>query len=125
MDLASSQSARDPREESGGTAAKGEAQAEDVLRKIERLPMGVGVLLMATGLTTGMLPPPPGPFDMTLILSGCLVLWPRGLRALARWAEKRSPTAHCASMGFLDRFLADLERRYPNSTRRRPETGPR
>lgn len=102
-----------------------ETPAEDVLRKIEQLPMEVGVLLMATGLTTGMLPPPTGPFDMMIILSGGLVLWPRGLRALAGWAEKRSPTAHRAGLSFLDRFLADLERRYPHSTGRRPETGPR
>ncbi len=117
MDIAFLHSAHDPREESDRPAAEG----EDVLRKIEQLPKGVGVLLIATGLTTGMLPPPPGPFDMMIILSGGLVLWPRGLRALAGWAKKRSPTAHRTSLSFLDRLLADLERRYPT----RPGAGRR
>ena len=59
--------------------------------------------------------PPPGPFDLTIIASGGLILWPRGLRAIDGWAQRLFPGAHRAAMGFLDRFLDDLERRDPES----------
>jgi hypothetical protein len=85
-------------------------------RRIERLPTEVGVLLMTAGVMTGMLPPPPGPFDLTIIISGGLVLWPRGFRAIEGWAARHFPRAHLAGMRFLDRYLDDLERRYPDST---------
>ncbi len=101
-----------------GTAADrtiGTGGNRDLLtsKRIERLPVEVGMLLVATGLTTGMLPPPPGPFDLTIIVSGGLVLWPRGFRAIDRWTEKRFPGAHRAALSFLGRLLDDMERRYP------------
>src|SRR5207244_11231311 len=72
----------------------------------------VGALLFTAGLVAGMMPPPPGPFDMTLILTGAIVLWPRRLGAVEGWMRRRYPRAHHRGMVFLDRFLADLERRY-------------
>jgi hypothetical protein len=84
-----------------------------ISRRIDRLPVEVGVLLMAAGVTTGMLPPPPGPFDLTIVASGGLVLWPRGFRVIDSWTQRRFPTAHRAAMSFLSRFLDDLERRFP------------
>ena len=75
----------------------------------------IGALLMAAGATTGMLPPPPGPFDLTIIASGGLILWPCGFRAVDGWTKRRFPGPHRAAMGFLGRFLDDLERRYPES----------
>ncbi len=91
-------------------------ETSETARRIERLPTEVGVLLLTAGIVTGMLPPPPGPFDLTIIVSGGVVLWPRGFRAIEGWARKRFPTAHLAGMRFLDRYLDDLERRYPDST---------
>ncbi len=90
-----------------------EANAAEML---DRLPKRVGALLLTSGMVTSMLPPPPGPFDMMLLLSGGLILWPRGFQSVKTWAEGRFPAAHRASMGFLVRFLLDLERRYPDST---------
>jgi hypothetical protein len=55
--------------------------------RIERLPTEVGVLLLTAGIINGMLPPPPGPFDLTIIISGGVVLWPRGFRAIEGWAR--------------------------------------
>jgi hypothetical protein len=83
--------------------------------RIKRLPFEIGLLLFAAGLTAGMLPPPPGPFDLSVMLSGCLVLWPRGFRAMEGWAHHRFPKAYAASSTFLRRYLDDLERRYPGS----------
>ena len=57
-------------------------RASETARRIERLPTEVGVLLLTAGITIGLLPPPPGPFDLTIMLSGGLVLWPRGFRAI-------------------------------------------
>ena len=91
-------------------------ETSETARRIERLPTEVGVLLLTAGIMTGMLPPPPGPFDLTIIVSGGVVLWPRGFRAIEGWAGKHFPKAHLAGMRFLDRYLDDLERRYPDST---------
>jgi len=63
-----------------------------------------------------MLPPPPGPFDVSLMLVGGVTLWPRGLQTVEAWARRRFPGAHGAAMNFLERYLDDLERRYPGST---------
>jgi len=91
-------------------------ETSETARRIERLPTEVGVLLLTAGIMTGMLPPPPGPFDLTITISGGVVLWPRGFRAIEGWAGKHFPKAHLAGMRFLDRYLDDLERRYPDST---------
>jgi len=99
------------------------SETSETARRIERLPTEVGVLLLTAGIVTGMLPPPPGPFDLTIIVSGGVVLWPRGFRAIEGWARKRFPKAHRAGMQFLDRCLDDLERRYPDSTRRDVDHG--
>jgi hypothetical protein len=49
------------------------------------------------------------------MLSGCLIIWPRGFRAIDGWARHRFPSAHQAGTSFLARYLADLDRRYPGS----------
>jgi len=92
------------------------AETSETARRIDRLPTEVGVLLLTAGIINGMLPPPPGPFDLTIIISGGMVLWPSGFRAIEGWAGRHFPKAHQAGMRFLDRYLDDLERRYPNST---------
>jgi hypothetical protein len=84
--------------------------------RLDHMPKEVGALLMVTGLITGMLPPPPGPFDLSLVTAGGIALWPRGLRTIDGWMRRRFPGAHRAGMAFLDRYLDDLERRYPGST---------
>ena len=92
-------------------------ESSETVRSLERLPTEVGLLLLLAGVTMSMTPPPPGPFDLSIMLSGGLVLWLRGFRAIDSWSRKRFPTAHRAGMRFLDRYLDDLERRYPGSTR--------
>ena len=42
-------------------------ETSETARRIERLPTEVGVLLLTAGIMTGMLPPPPGPFDLTIM----------------------------------------------------------
>jgi hypothetical protein len=123
MAPASSQLASDHTVANGTPLIDRPPETSETARRIERLPTEVGVLLLTAGIVTGMLPPPPGPFDLTIIVSGGVVLWPRGFRAIEGWARKRFPKAHRAGMQFLDRYLDDLERRYPDSTRRDVDHG--
>ncbi len=88
------------------------------MSRIEQMPKEVGVLLLMTGMVTGMLPPPPGPFDLSLMIAGGAALWPRGLRSLEAWTMRRFPRAHRAGVIFLDRYLDDLEHRYRGTTHR-------
>jgi hypothetical protein len=90
-------------------------ETSETARRIDRLPTEVGVLLL-TGCHQRDAPAAPGPFDLTIIISGGMVLWPSGFRAIEGWAGRHFPNAHQAGMRFLDRYLDDLERRYPNST---------
>ena len=53
------------------------SETSETVRRIERLPTEVGVLLLSAGVTMGLTPPPPGPFDLSIMLSGGLILWPR------------------------------------------------
>ena len=116
MAPASSQLASDNTVADGTPLIDPPPETSATARRIERLPTEVGVLLLTAGIMTGMLPPPPGPFDLTIIISGGVVLWPRGFRAIEGWAGKHFPKAHLAGMRFLDRYLDDLEHRYPDST---------
>jgi hypothetical protein len=115
MQLISSRPTHDLEPMVGGHATEYPALASSSSSRIERVPRQVGFLLLAAGMVTGMLPPPPGPFDMSLMLAGGVALWPRGLRAVNDWTGKRFPQAHQAGMSFLERFLDDLERGYPGS----------
>jgi hypothetical protein len=116
MERASSQSSIDPTSDIGGHAAHGPLGDPRASPRIEQIPKEVGVLLLAAGMVTGMLLPPPGPFDLSLMVAGGVTLWPRGLRTVEGWTRKRFPQAHRAGMRFLERYLDDLERRYPGST---------
>jgi hypothetical protein len=50
------------------------SKTSETARRIERLPTEVGVLLLSAGITMGLTPPPPGPFDLSIMLSGGLIL---------------------------------------------------
>jgi hypothetical protein len=117
MAAASLSSAHDAPPKVRGSPIDELPEPSETARRVERLPTEVGVLLLSAGITMGMMPPPPGPFDLSIMLSGGLVLWPRGFRAIDCWVQKRFPGVHQAAMSFLGRFLDDLERRYPESLR--------
>jgi hypothetical protein len=81
--------------------------------RIENLPKGVGAVLLVTGMVTGMLPPPPGPFDISLMLVGGTALWPGGFGTLEGWVQRRFPSVHRSGTKLLRRLVDDMERRYP------------
>jgi hypothetical protein len=86
-------------------------QAE--FNKIKELPKEVGVMLITAGIVGFILPGPGTP----AIIAGGLVLWPKAFGKLESWLERRHPSLHRQSMKQISRFLNDLEKRYPYSTR--------
>jgi hypothetical protein len=95
--------------------ARGQGQAglEQALpSKIKELPKEVGVMLVTAGIVGFILPGPGTP----AIIAGGLVLWPETFGKLESWLERRHPQVHREGMRHINRFLTDLEKRYPNST---------
>jgi hypothetical protein len=82
------------------------------LNKIKHLPKEVGVMLMTAGIVGFILPGPGTP----AIIAGGLVLWPKAFGKLESWFERRYPRLHRNGMQQINRFLDDLEKRYPHST---------
>jgi hypothetical protein len=78
----------------------------------EMLPKDLGVMLVSAGLIGVVLPGPGAP----ALVAGGLILWPKGFGKVERWFQKRFPETHRKGLGHINRFLADLERRYPGST---------
>lgn len=85
MEPRSSQSSHDSAQDVGNRAVECPTRSSTTSSRIERLPRNVGLLLLASGMITGMLPAPRGPFDMSLMITGGFVRWPRGLRAVQGW----------------------------------------
>jgi hypothetical protein len=78
-------------------------------------PKELGVMLLSAGLVGFVLPGP----GIPALLAGGLILWPRGFGKIEGWMQRRFPETHRAGRDQLDRFLSDLERRYPGSTEER------
>src|SRR5262249_26750887 len=57
----------------------------------------------------------PGP-GVPALVAGGLILWPEGFGKVDGWLRRRFPTVHRKGMAQIERFLSDLERRYPGST---------
>lgn len=69
-------------------------------------------MLVSAGVIGMVLPGPGAP----ALVAGGLILWPEAFGKVERWFQKRFPEAHRTGMGHMNRFLSDLERRYPGST---------
>jgi hypothetical protein len=82
------------------------------------LPKELGVMLVSAGVIGVILPGPGTP----ALVAGGLILWPEAFGKVERWFQQRYPQTHRQGMGHIHRFLSDLERRYPGSTR--PDSAP-
>ncbi len=105
----------------GSSAAAGEGAMavetppdQEFVGRLERLPKEIGVLLIAIGIAGLLLP---GPVGSPFVLAGGLVLWPSRFNGLEYWFERKFPGLHRSGAAQIDRYLSDLERRYPGSTR--------
>ena len=89
-----------------------------ILQRIKNLPTAVGVVLVGAGIAGIILP---GPLGTPLIIAGGLVLAPRSFGKLTQLIETRYPELHRIGLDAVDRFLVDLDRRYPLPIVRHPE----
>jgi hypothetical protein len=89
----------------------GHAPAADSHR-LERLPPEIGALLMVVGIAGLLLP---GPVGSPFFIAGGVALWPAAFGRVEGWFQRRFPVVHRTGMEQIERYLADLERRYPGS----------
>jgi hypothetical protein len=98
-----------PRPVEFSTAAAPDPTAEV---RFQKLPPEIAVLLIVIG-TAGILLP--GPVGSPFLVAGGVALWPAGFRKVERWFMKVAPGMYQKGVPQMERFLADLERRYPGS----------
>jgi hypothetical protein len=104
-----------PASESGPamSATHGENEPQDHRVRLGRLSTEIGIVLILVG-TAGVLLP--GPIGSPFLVAGVIALWPAALRAVERWLSESAPRIYVRWIRWIERFLADLERRYPGST---------
>jgi hypothetical protein len=78
--------------------------------RVRAMPKEFGVLLIVAGVGGILLP---GPVGTPFLILGGLMLWPRALEKLEVFLEGRYPRVHHHGVRQVNRFLDDLERRYP------------
>lgn len=83
---------------------------QETADRIRKLPKDVGWLLITAGLLGMVLP---GVIGTPLLVLGGLMIWPSSQKKAASWLSGQSPKAFRGSMKQINRFLDDLERRYP------------
>lgn len=88
-------------------------QAGTVVGYLEGLPRDVGWLLITAGIVAEVAP---GVIGTPFWVAGTLILWPRMGRRVEGWMLRRSPRLLYGSIRQIDRFLGDLERRYPRAS---------
>jgi hypothetical protein len=81
-------------------------------RRLTHLPSEIGVLLIIVGVAGLLLP---GPVGSPFVIAGGLALWPQGFGRVEDWFRHRFPNIHRAGVVQIERYLADLEQRYPGS----------
>src|SRR5271170_3295942 len=92
---------------------QGQADLEEAeVNKIKELPKELGVMLITAGIVGFVLPGPGTP----AIIAGGLVLWPNAFGKLETWLEQAHPRVHKKGMQQINRFLSDLQKRYPYPT---------
>lgn len=91
-------------------APHSDAAHQRLLARIQNLPASVGVVLMGVGVAGLIIP---GPFGTPFILTGGLILAPRVFRSVDRFVQRRFPIFYDAGMQSVERFLSDMEKRYP------------
>ncbi|CAI8730748.1 hypothetical protein [Methylococcus capsulatus] len=89
-----------------------QAEPGVVARYLESLPRDVGWLLVTAGIVAELAP---GVIGTPFWVAGTLVLWPRMGYRLERWLHRRTPKLLYGGLRQIDRFLTDLERRYPRA----------
>jgi hypothetical protein len=87
-----------------------EEAAEWTRNRIRGLPPEVGAVLVGVGIMGFVFP---GPVGAPLVLAGGLVLIPRVFGRLECWLHRKFPRSHRVGMQYVDRFIDDYEKRFP------------
>ncbi len=90
-------------------------EEEAELSRIKDLPREVGVMLLTVGVLGFVLP---GVVGTPAAIAGGLVLWPKAFGKVENWFERKFPKVHKQSLYQINRYLNDLESRYPDATHR-------
>ena len=77
---------------------------------VRGVPKELGVLLVVGGIGGLLLP---GPVGSPFLILGGVILWPAAFSRVEKCFEKRFPRLHKQGMMQINRFVRDLERRYP------------
>jgi len=85
---------------------------QETADRIRKLPKDVGWLLITAGVLGLILP---GVIGTPLLVLGSLMVWPSSQKKAGQWLSGESPTMFRGSMKQINRFLDDLERRYPTN----------
>ncbi|NDE34904.1 MAG: hypothetical protein EBY15_09320 [Gammaproteobacteria bacterium] len=80
------------------------------IERIENLPHDIGWLLFTAGVLGIILP---GIIGTPFLIVGSLIIWPGTNQRAERWLKGQSPKMFKGSIRQVNRFLDDLERRYP------------
>ncbi len=80
------------------------------VERVHTLPREVGVLLLVVGIGGVLLP---GPVGTPFVIMGGVVLWPKLFQRAESYFTRKFPKTYRKSIRQLDRFLDDLEHRYP------------
>jgi hypothetical protein len=83
---------------------------EEVVERVEHLNRSVGWLLVSAGIVGIIVP---GVLGTPFLIMGGLALWPGNRKTVERWRKGHSPKMFHGSMKQINRFLDDLEKRYP------------
>jgi len=97
----------------GGLASTGdgiEKADEEVVERVAHLEHGVGWVLISAGVVGLVVP---GVLGTPFLLMGALALWPGNRKTVERWRKGHSPKMFHGAMKQINRFLDDLEKRYP------------
>jgi len=91
-----------------------EEQMEDdaVVERVGKLEHEVGWVLVTAGVI-GMIVP--GILGTPFLVMGAFALWPGNRKRVEKWRQGHSPKIFHGSMKQINRFLDDLERRYPRN----------
>ena len=78
--------------------------------RLTSMPRELGVLMVVAGVGGILLP---GPLGTPFLLVGGVILCPKLFQKAEQAFEKRFPRMHRDGMRQINRFVLDLERRYP------------
>jgi hypothetical protein len=90
--------------------APGPDDDEAVVERVEHLNRSVGWVLISAGVV-GLIVP--GVLGTPFLIMGGLALWPGNHKRVERWRQGHSPKMFHGAMKQINRFLDDLDKRYP------------